>query len=129
MADYQNIVLISTIADDVISFSKLSAALREIYKQGKYSMPLQRLKLNRLPFPEAAMTPRETYYSQKKYVKLNKACGLISADILTPYPPGIPVIYPGEIISADIIEYILGIMGWGGKVNGVTNDCSVQVVD
>lgn len=128
MADYQNIVLISTIADDVITFSKLSAALKELYKQGRYSMPLRTPESICPDIPRSALTPRETYYSDKKYVKLQKSSGLVCADLLTPYPPGVPVVYPGEIINQNIIDYIRGILDLGGKVNGITKDCTVQVV-
>ena len=43
---------------------------------------------------------------------------IISADIIAPYPPGIPVILPGEIITSDIINNVLEVKESGIKING-----------
>ena len=51
-------------------------------------------------------------------MNLYKAVGRISRDMVMPYPPGIPVICPGETITGDIVEYIYNIINMGGIVNG-----------
>jgi arginine decarboxylase len=49
--------------------------------------------------------------------------------MITPYPPGIPVICPGEVISEDVVEYIKKIIEAGGMVNGISEDLEVEVVE
>ena len=56
---------------------------------------------------EMAMTPRDVFLAQRmKRVPLSKAVGHISAQTLTPYPPGIPVLIPGERITQEIVDFI-----------------------
>ncbi len=59
------------------------------------------------PAPQVILTPRQAYYSQKRTVKLEESAGLISGEIVAAYPPGIPGLLPGELITAEIIDYLL----------------------
>ncbi len=127
MSDYQNIVLISTIADDIISFSKLYTALKEIDRQGRYNMPLKKQKIVTLHIPRVSMTPSETYYAKKETISLHNSCGRICAGAITPYPPGIPVIYPGEVFEEDTVDYLENTIGAGGSVIGITDGCVLVV--
>ena len=53
------------------------------------------------------MTPRDVFLAQRvKRVPLSKAAGHISAQALTPYPPGIPVLIPGERITQEIVDFL-----------------------
>jgi arginine decarboxylase len=56
--------------------------------------------------PKQALTPREAYLSQKELIPFRDSVGRICGETLSPYPPGIPAIVPGEIIDKDMIEYI-----------------------
>jgi len=56
--------------------------------------------------PEMAFSPRDAYFAPKELVPLAKAKGRICGELMIPYPPGIPLICPGEIFSTDIIEYL-----------------------
>jgi len=56
---------------------------------------------------EMAMTPRDVFLAQRsKRVPLSRAVGHISAQTLTPYPPGIPVLIPGERITQEIVDFL-----------------------
>lgn len=57
--------------------------------------------------PSAAMTIREAFYAPKDTCPLRKAEGRICGQPLIPYPPGIPVIVPGERVSETVIRTIL----------------------
>ena len=54
--------------------------------------------------PEMKYSPRFAYFSNKSALKTNIATGMISAEERVIYPPGIPLILPGEVITADIIN-------------------------
>ena len=56
--------------------------------------------------PVVVMTPREAYFSKKVRVKKEDAIGKISAEVIALCPPGISVLLPGEIISADHVPYL-----------------------
>ncbi|MCL1819698.1 MAG: aminotransferase class I/II-fold pyridoxal phosphate-dependent enzyme [Oscillospiraceae bacterium] len=64
-------------------------------------------KISRMPIAKFAMTPREAMLnSEKEDVSPERAVGRIAAEIIAPYPPGIPVIVPGEIISEEHLVYL-----------------------
>ena len=56
--------------------------------------------------PKTSISPREASFKKTKIVKIEKAIGKISAETITPYPPGIPLLVPGEIITQEITDYL-----------------------
>jgi len=54
--------------------------------------------------PETAMTPREAFFSPRETVRAEHADGRVAAEMVCPYPPGIPAIAPGEIVSRELVE-------------------------
>jgi arginine/lysine/ornithine decarboxylase len=52
------------------------------------------------------MLPREAFFSPREAVKATDAVGRISAEQVTPYPPGIPTLIPGERITEPVIDYL-----------------------
>jgi arginine/lysine/ornithine decarboxylase len=53
-----------------------------------------------------AMSPRDAFYAPSRAIPLAHAIGEISAELVIPYPPGIPVLAPGDVISAEKVEYL-----------------------
>ena len=74
------------------------------------------------------LQPWEAYYADKEFIDLMHSSGRICCEIITPYPPGIPLFYPGEIISESGIQYINEIISAGGKVNGIGDNKSISVI-
>jgi arginine decarboxylase len=54
-------------------------------------------------------------------VKAREAEGRVSAELVTPYPPGIPVLAPGETITRPIVDYLEKIVAAGAFVEGATD--------
>ena len=54
--------------------------------------------------PEAAMTPREAFFAPRETVAAERADGRIAAETVAPYPPGIPAIAPGEVVSQELLD-------------------------
>jgi arginine decarboxylase len=54
--------------------------------------------------PETVMTPREAFFSARETVRAEDAAGRVAAEMVAPYPPGIPAIAPGEVVSQDLVE-------------------------
>jgi arginine decarboxylase len=70
---------------------------------------------------EQAMLPREAFFSATEQLKPRAAIGRISAELVTPYPPGIPVVAPGEVITGTIVEYLEAFVAAGGFVEGASD--------
>ena len=135
MADYENLVLITTIADKKQTFDRLYESLSKLAKlpfNDEWERKAEKIKrlasIHKLSDASPVLSPYEAYAAQKENLELKLCLGRICAGVVTPYPPGIPVLYPGEKIDESKIGYIESIIELGGKVNGVGNNNSVQVV-
>lgn len=148
MADMFNIVCISTISDREEDFERLYLALsempdlvagmkREMLKEninensndlGFIDMQILN-NLKNLPEPRQAMKPGDACKTRGKKVKLGDSAGKISRNFIVPYPPGIPVTCPGEIITDEVIGYISSIIRYRGMVNGVDKNLMVDIIE
>ena len=56
--------------------------------------------------PEVAASPQEAFYAPKKSLPLRETEGMVCSEFVMCYPPGIPILAPGERITAEILDYI-----------------------
>jgi arginine decarboxylase len=70
---------------------------------------------------EQAMLPREAFFAETETVALSQAPGRISAELVTPYPPGIPALAPGEVVNDAICDYFEAVSAAGGFVEGAAD--------
>jgi arginine/lysine/ornithine decarboxylase len=77
-----------------------------------------------------AMTPRDAFFAAARPVPLARAAGEVAAELVTPYPPGIPVLAPGEVITADKLAYLAQGSAHGMYVCGPADPslATIQVV-
>lgn len=102
MADERYIVAILTCCDGPAEFSRLYGALRALPSGGKEpDAPLPPL-----PEPKLRCSIRQGLFGPKKHVSLRDAADEICGEIVAPYPPGIPVLAPGEEITEKHIAYL-----------------------
>lgn len=110
----------------VLAFKKLA----EKYYKLKDKLPKIEF---RYQFPEPYARPRDAYHAPKNLVKLEDAIDEISAESIMIYPPGIPIIIPGEIITEDVVKDIKFYKQKGGSLQSdIDNDTDidyVQIVD
>ena len=52
------------------------------------------------------MSPRKAFFAEVDHVPAERATGRIAAEMISPYPPGVPVIAPGEVITDEILDYL-----------------------
>ncbi|SHJ98304.1 aminotransferase class I/II-fold pyridoxal phosphate-dependent enzyme [Tepidibacter formicigenes] len=105
LADMYNILAIVSLGDTKESLDALVYALDDIAKKYKKDEEIK-LKKSILQNPDLIVTPRDAYYSSKHSVPLDEANGEISGESVMVYPPGIPLVVPGERITKDMIDYI-----------------------
>lgn len=105
MADWFHIVALFSNASTRGECDALVAALRDIAQRDKQTAPLSAFP--DLPTaPLKRMRPREAWFAPRCEISLEKARGRICADLVAVYPPGIPLLCPGEEISAEIQAYL-----------------------
>ncbi|MFZ5434929.1 MAG: aminotransferase class I/II-fold pyridoxal phosphate-dependent enzyme [Bacillota bacterium] len=116
------VVLNVTWGDSGFDVGELEEALRNAPGSG---CP----RVIQMPCPAVAMTPREAFFSSHELCDLHNAPGRVAADVVTPYPPGIPALVPGEIIDREMVEYIAYISGSGHRVEGLIGGRLRVVID
>jgi len=131
MADPFHVLVIVSIGDRQDDLNRLVDALRQIAAETGLQGAL--LPLDKVHPPilqnRFAMTPREAFYYDTEMVGINQAIGRVSAEIVTVYPPGIPLLVPGEEISQDAIDYLRNMAGLGAIIDGMNeNNSLVRVV-
>ena len=100
MADAGHVVMIPTCADTPEQFARLRRALdaAELGIPAPFPPPP--------PLPEAVLTPRQALFAPTETLPLDAAEGRIAARQIAPYPPGVPVLAPGERICKKTIAYL-----------------------
>jgi arginine/lysine/ornithine decarboxylase len=78
------------------------------------------------PRPQAR-TPREAYFARSESVNLAGSVGRIAAELVTPYPPGIPVLVPGEVIDAEQVAYLRSAAEAGVHMHGAADSSLTRV--
>lgn len=79
------------------------------------------------PLGPLQCSPREAFFSETETVSVHQAIKRVSAELICPYPPGIPVLLPGESITAPAVEFLQQIQKAGGQINGCS-DLSLQTL-
>lgn len=123
LSDMYNVLFLLTIGDGQAEAGALVTALQGLSadRRGNQELlPLESVyKENAYPLtPLQAMSPREALFSGTRTVPFASAAGMICAEIVTFYPPGIPVLCPGELISREIIDYCQKLQKAGLNVSG-----------
>ncbi|MEB3826349.1 aminotransferase class I/II-fold pyridoxal phosphate-dependent enzyme [Phormidium sp. CCY1219] len=79
------------------------------------------------PLPARPLSPREAFFAPVETVEIRQCVGRISAELVCPYPPGIPVLMPGETICAAAIDYLQQVRANGGRITGLA-DPTLQTI-
>ena len=104
MADRDTIVFLGTIADTRDDFDRLADVLVPILKRRQEQRRESATALSWSVIPQRAISMREAYFAETELVEARAAIGRISADLIAPYPPGVAVVAPGEVLTAQIVE-------------------------
>jgi arginine decarboxylase len=124
LADHRRIMPLVTYAHGEPEIDRFVRALRDLVDErgepGK-DPDVRPLPTRRELRTEQAMTPREAFFSPSERVSPQDAVGRISAELVTPYPPGIPVAAPGEVYNEAIVSYLEEFVAAGGFVEGAAD--------
>lgn len=127
MSDHRRIVALLSLADTEQSVGALLDALTELattahrQESAPFAVPRDIMGVDMHMDVESALTPAEAFHAPARHVSLKQATGEISADVVTPYPPGIPLLAPGERITRPIVEYLRAGRAAGLRVTGATD--------
>jgi hypothetical protein len=108
MADHRRVLATLSIADDAATLGRLIEALADFTRDAP---ALPRCPAIELPAPdqlalETVCSPHTAFFGPTVQMPADNAAGCVAAEQLTPYPPGIPVVVPGERLDAAVIDYL-----------------------
>jgi arginine/lysine/ornithine decarboxylase len=108
MSDHRRILATLSFADDKDTVERLVDALWAWRTSAETFEEPPRI---RLPSPreiqlETAMLPRDAFFAAVEQVPAERAAGRVAAEQITPYPPGVPAVVPGELLTDAVIDYL-----------------------
>ena len=103
--DIGNLLAYISIGDRQQDIERLVGALEDI--RCNYAKDSEPIRMNDFIQPDMEKSPREAFYSPKEQIPVEEAAGRISGEMVMCYPPGIPILTPGELVTQEIVEYIL----------------------
>ncbi|HZJ77126.1 MAG TPA: aminotransferase class I/II-fold pyridoxal phosphate-dependent enzyme, partial [Oscillospiraceae bacterium] len=127
LSDRYGILGVTSIANTERDFDRLLKGLNTILRE-TYRDKTEQSEDFIFAKTEQIFTPREVLYKSRKEILFEKSEGLISGEYIIPYPPGIPLIIPGEKISTEIIQRVIDIIKNGGEILGL-NDSSCKWIN
>lgn len=116
LADFQNLLFLLSPADAGLAPELLAAleALARAHGFGREGRTRGCPEPPELPLPRQVMTPRAAFFAPRREVPLAAATGKVAAEVVAPYPPGTPVLCPGEEIGPEVLAYLKAWQEAGG---------------
>lgn len=102
--DIGNILAYLSIGDRPQELERLVSALAEIRR--RYQKDPSGLLSQEYIDPEVVASPQEAFYAKKKSLPIGESVGCVCSEFVMCYPPGIPILAPGEKITKEILDYI-----------------------
>lgn len=137
MPTLTQLVFILSLGNREVDIDRLVEALKQISEDQSYKRSavsdqrsaLYRFDPQRLT-PIVKITPREAFFASRDRLSFVAAIGRVSAELVCPYPPGIPILVPGEEITAAVVKYLQRVKQAGGSMNGCSDESleTIQVV-
>ena len=103
--DIGNILAYISIGDRIQDIERLVGALEDIKRL--YARPVSRLHNAEYITPIVAATPQKAFYAEKELIPIRETPGRICGEFVMCYPPGIPILAPGEMVTEEIVSYVL----------------------
>jgi lysine decarboxylase len=126
MADRDTIVFLGTIADSKEDFDRLADVLIPILKRIQEQRRESATALSWSITPQKKISMRDAYFAKTEMVDAASALGRVSADLIAPYPPGVAVVAPGEVLTQQIIDGLASSRAAGVRIAYATDPTLAQ---
>src|SRR3954451_8312587 len=124
LADHRRVMALITYADSDDNIDRFIAALRALCRD---HADADRGHIPAVPYPadlrmETVMRPRDAFLGATEMVPWRQAAGRVSAEMICPYPPGIPITAPGEQLTDTVVDYLQSLAAAGVMVEGAADE-------
>jgi len=127
LSDLYNVLCLITPGDTRENVDVLLEALRRLSKLHEQVGTVKDVVVEIPEIPQLSLSPRDAFYGDTEVVPFKESAGRIIAEFIYVYPPGIPILLPGEVISQENIDYITEHLEVGLPVKG-PEDPALQTV-
>jgi arginine/lysine/ornithine decarboxylase len=120
LADAQNVLFLIAQGNTWGQLKRLVSAMRRLERDYR-RLPVHHRPSSQLPVlspSRVVLTPREAVLGRARRVPLSESIGEVCAELLSPYPPGVPLVAPGELITKEAVNYLTSVLRAGGRING-----------
>lgn len=121
MADLDTVVFLATLANNSADFLEMSTILIPVLKNLATTPRQTATALSWSVSPNTAISIRDAYFAETEIVSAENALGRISADLIAPYPPGVAVVAPGEVLTGQIIDGLMQSKAIGVRIAYATD--------
>ncbi len=121
MADRDTVVFLATLADSAEEFDHLANVLTSILKAQQSTARATATSLSWSVVPTVGISMRDAYFADTQMIDAVNAVGQISADLIAPYPPGVAVVAPGEILTQTILDGLAATKAAGVRIAYATD--------
>lgn len=120
LVDRNNVLFLLTYADDNAEINSIITKITEIFQSiKKQNKPILPSSANfEMPPLQQVLTPRRAFYAAAEEIDFCEAVGRVTTEQISFYPPGIPVIIPGELVTEEIFTYCQRMLALGLPVSG-----------
>jgi arginine decarboxylase len=124
LSDHRRLMALITYADSDENIDRLIAGLEALCEHHADADPRPPLDIppTEALRMETVMLPRDAFLGATETVPWREAAGRVSAEMICPYPPGIPITAPGERLSTDVVEYLEQLAASGVMVEGAADE-------
>jgi arginine decarboxylase len=116
MGDRDTIIAIPSIADDEERVATFTEALIASIERRRAAPRKPVAAAAWTVEPQTVLSPREAFFAPNETVSASAAVGRISAELVAPYPPGVPVLAPGELITGEALAALREVAADGGRI-------------
>lgn len=121
LSDFYNVLLVTSFGDADESIEAVIEAIKDISASCRKREEIPNFK-NIPSVPVMDQIPREAFFSEKTKIRLEDSVDSISGEFIMAYPPGIPILCPGEHITQEIIDYVYDLKRAGLSVQGLEDE-------
>jgi arginine decarboxylase len=116
MGDRDTVIPIPSIADDEARLAAFTEVLIAAIERHRAEPRKPAAAAAWTVRPQTVLSPREAFFARNETVAAGAAIGRVSAELVAPYPPGVPVLAPGELITADAVAALREVAADGGRI-------------
>ena len=116
MADRDTLVPIPVLADDEDQVATFVEAMIEAIERHRSAPRHLESAAAWSVVPQTILAPREAFFAPNETVGADAAVGRVSAELIAPYPPGVPVLAPGELITSEALNALREVRADGGRI-------------